>query len=124
MRLGSGSCGCGRSMPIIEEIVGRVEDVVIGRDGREMVRFHGIFVDLPNLIEAQIIQETLDDFSIKFVTNGHFTDGEKELIRKRMQSQLGDINLELIEVKQIPRNQNGKFPAVVSKVKRENSFRK
>ena len=40
---------CGRNMPVIEEIVGRVEDTVIGRDGREMVRFHGIFINLPSV---------------------------------------------------------------------------
>jgi phenylacetate-CoA ligase len=47
MRLGNNNCSCGRNMPtVIEEIVGRVEDTVIGQDGREMVRFHGIFIDL------------------------------------------------------------------------------
>jgi phenylacetate-CoA ligase len=45
--------------------VGRVEDTVIGEDGREMVRFHGIFVDLPNLVEGQIIQNTLTSFRNK-----------------------------------------------------------
>jgi len=40
-------CSCGSSMPILKEVVGRVEDVVVGPDGRQMVRFHGIFVDQP-----------------------------------------------------------------------------
>jgi len=118
MRLGKNSCSCGRSMPTVEEIAGRVEDTVIGQDGREMVRFHGIFIDLPNLIEGQIIQYTLSSFEIKIVTNGHWAQVESETIRKRMRSQLGNIELQINEVSEIPRNQNGKFQAVISHLKR------
>lgn len=121
MRLGKGACSCGRSMPIIDEIVGRVEDTVIGKDGREMVRFHGIFIDLPNLIEGQITQHAISLFEVKIVTNGRWTPQEEEIIRKRMSSQLGDINLSVVEVSEIPRNQNGKFQAVISRIKREES---
>lgn len=118
MRLGKRACSCGRNMPVIDEIVGRVEDTVIGKDGREMVRFHGIFIDLPNLIEGQIIQHTLHLFEIKIVTNGRWTSHEEEIIRKRMISQLGDIDLTILEVSEIARNQNGKFQAVISRIKR------
>lgn len=118
MRLGNNNCSCGRSMPTVEEIVGRVEDTVIGQDGREMVRFHGIFIDLPNLIEGQIIQHTLASFEIKIVTNGKWTQVESETIRKRMMSQLGNIDLQISEVSEIGRNQNGKFQAVISHLKR------
>ncbi|HEU5290574.1 MAG TPA: hypothetical protein VFU05_08040, partial [Cyclobacteriaceae bacterium] len=109
---------CGRSFPVIEEIVGRMEDTVVGKDGREMVRFHGIFIDLPNLIEAQIIQHTLDTFEIKIVTNGKWTDDEARSIKNRMVSQLGDVEVKINEVATIMRNANGKFPAVISHVKR------
>ncbi len=118
MRLGKEPCSCGRNMPVIDEIVGRTEDIVIGQDGREMVRFHGIFIDLPNLIEGQIIQHTVATFEIKVVTNGQWTKEEEYTIKKRMTSQLGTIKVEVNEVESIPRNPNGKFQAVISKVKR------
>lgn len=118
MRLGDKPCSCGRAMPVIKEIVGRIEDTVVGKDGREMVRFHGIFINLPNLIEAQIIQHTIDQFEIKVVTNGKWTADEPNTITKRMISQLGDIQLTIREVDTIARNPSGKFPAVISHVKR------
>lgn len=118
MRLGDKACSCGRAMPVIKEIIGRVEDTVVGKDGREMVRFHGIFINLPNLIEAQIIQHTLDMFEIKIVTNGKWTSDEELIIRNRMQSQLGDVGVKINEVVTIMRNPSGKFPAVISHVKR------
>lgn len=112
------TCICGRDMPVVDEIVGRVEDTVIGSDGREMVRFHGIFIQLPAIIEGQIIQHTLTDFEIKVVAARPLTDKEGTLLIGRMQSQLGNIRLEINQVSHIPRNQNGKFQAVISKIKR------
>lgn len=119
MRLGVGHCPCGREMPIIKEIIGRLEDTVIGKDGREIVRFHGIFVNLPNLVEAQVIQETLDLLRIKVVTTGKWTEAEEATIRSRVLSQLGEIIVHIEQVDSIPLSSNGKFKAVISKVIRK-----
>lgn len=112
------SCKCKRNMPIIDEIIGRVEDTVIGQDGREMVRFHGIFINISKIIEGQIIQYTLGQYEIKLVTSNQLNSEEIDLIRKRMESQLGKIELKISIVESIPRNNNGKFKAVISHVKR------
>jgi phenylacetate-CoA ligase len=105
-------------MPIVDEIVGRTEDVVIGQDGREMVRFHGIFIGIPSIIEGQIIQHTLSSFEIKLVVATSLSKEENELIVTRMKSQLGNIEVTIHEVDSIPRTANGKFKAVISNVKR------
>lgn len=112
-------CTCGREMPLVTEIVGRLEDVVVGKDGREMVRFHGIFINLPNVLKAQVVQEDYDDFVINIVGLHPLTDEEKKAIKLRMESQLGEIKLKLVEVPEIPAGPNGKFKAVISKVKRQ-----
>jgi len=114
-------CKCGRNMPIIDEIVGRIEDTVIGFDGREMMRFHGIFINITSVIEAQVIQHQLTDFEIKIVTSKNLSAEEKQLIEKRMFSQLGEINLIITIVEEIPRNANGKFKAVISNINRNTS---
>lgn len=106
---------CGRNFPVIDEIIGRVEDVVIGKDGRQMVRFHSIFTNLPNVIKAQVVQEDTDVFTINVETDG-LTGEERELIKKRMESQLGKIHLTIDETNSIPLTANGKFKAVISKV--------
>jgi phenylacetate-CoA ligase len=111
-------CECGREMPVIDEIIGRVEDTVIGIDGREMVRFHGIFINMSKIIEGQIIQHTLNEFEIVLVATDKLEQRDKDELLKRMQSQLGPISLKITEINQIPRNQNGKFKAVISHVKR------
>lgn len=111
-------CPCGRQMPVIKEVVGRIEDVVTGPDGRQLVRFHGIFTNQPNIIEGQIIQETLHDFVVKLVPTATFSiDDEKDVIA-RMHQRLGeDVHITIEKVTSIPRSASGKFVAVISKVK-------
>ncbi|MCZ2222890.1 MAG: hypothetical protein LC122_04590 [Chitinophagales bacterium] len=120
MIMSNKKCSCGREMPVIEEIIGRVEDVVIGNDGREMVRFHGIFVNLATVSQAQVIQEKLGELLIKIVPVGvKVSEEEKQIMRNRVVSQLGDIKIYFEEMKEIPLTANGKFKAVISKVKRK-----
>jgi phenylacetate-CoA ligase len=108
------SCNCGRNMFVVDEIIGRFEDVVIGSDGREMVRFHGIFINIKPIVASQVIQHTLKNFEIKLVVSEPLTDDDFKLIKTRMESQLGEINLNINLVNSIPRGSNGKFKAVVS----------
>jgi phenylacetate-CoA ligase len=105
-------------MPILDELVGRLEDTVVGPDGRETVRFHGIFVGLPHVIEGQVIQETLTRFRLRLVVEQDFNDRDRHVIYKRFQERLGAIELEIELVNQIERTERGKFRAVISKVKR------
>ncbi len=107
---------CGRNMMVIEDIEGRIEDTITGPDGRQMVRFHGVFIDLKSVIEAQLIQHTLYDYEIKVSTTGNLSDDDKSIMIKRMQSQLGKVTVIFTEVNHIPRGANGKFKAVVSRI--------
>jgi phenylacetate-CoA ligase len=108
-------CLCGRPMPIIEEVVGRIEDLVIGPDGRQMVRFHGIFVDQPHVREGQIIQEALDRIRAKVVPTAGFGEADVQNIVARIQQRLGPEVAVIVEpVRDIPRTPAGKFQAVIS----------
>ena len=113
------TCQCGRNMPVIDEIIGRTEDIIVGKDGREMVRFHGLYIDLPNIVEGQVIQHSLSEFELKIVASRALSNEEKKKLKTRMQSQLGDITLIINEVEQIPRSKNGKFKSVISYVRKQ-----
>lgn len=119
---GECNCACGRQMPVFRELVGRLEDTVIGLDGREMVRFHGIFVGLPHVREGQVIQRTFTDFLIRLAVDPQFGDSERNEIYRRFQTRLGQVNLEFEYVDQIERTLGGKFRAVISNVNRSEVF--
>lgn len=109
------SCECGRAMPVLKEVVGRIEDVVTGPDGREMVRFHGIFVDQPHIREGQIVQETLHRIRVRVVPVDGFGPGDVDDIAARVRQRLGpEVQVIIDPVKEIPRTAAGKFRAVVS----------
>lgn len=110
-------CPCGREMPVLKEVVGRIEDVVVGPDGRQMVRFHGIFAGQPHVVEGQIIQEALDQIRVKVVTTDGFRLSDETDIITRVQQRLGkSVQVSVEKVELIPRSKSGKFKAVVSKL--------
>ncbi|MBP6822089.1 MAG: phenylacetate--CoA ligase family protein [Acidobacteria bacterium] len=109
------ACWCGRAMPVIKEIVGRIEDVVTGPDGRQLVRFHGIFVNQPNVREGQIIQETLNRIRVKIVPTDEFNKADVADIIARVQQRLSaEVEVIVEPVAEIPRTKSGKFKAVIS----------
>jgi len=124
-RLSEKACGCGRTQfPVVEEIVGRLEDSVIGPDGRELVRFHGVFVNLPSVIEGQVVQEEIDLLRIRVVARSELQQSEEDLIRRRIVSErLGNVRVIIERVPRLERTERGKVVAVISKVKRADRSR-
>ncbi len=110
------ACLCGRKMPILQEVAGRMEDVITGPDGRQLVRFHGIFIDIPKIIEGQVIQEEIDFFILKIVASENLTQDDEILINKRFWERLGKVKVLIQRVEKIERSGSGKYKAVVSKV--------
>jgi phenylacetate-CoA ligase len=109
-------CTCGRQMPVVQEITGRSEDVIVGTDGRQMVRFHSVFNGLTTIKQAQVIQESLQQITIKLVADGNISRLDMDLMQQRIQSQLGDVKITFEIVDAIPLQPNGKYKAVISKL--------
>jgi phenylacetate-CoA ligase len=115
----SRACPCGRALPVIKEVVGRIEDVVVGPDGRQMVRFHGIFVDQPHVREGQIVQEATNRIRVKIVpAEGYGPADERDIVRRIQQRLTADVEVLVEVVDAIPRTAAGKFQAVVSRLDR------
>lgn len=111
-------CPCGRQMPIIKEVVGRIEDIIVGPDSREMVRFHGVFTNQPNILEGQIIQESLEEIQVKVVTLDGFGKPDIDDIISRVKTRIGEnVNVTVVPVKEISRTKAGKFQAVISRIR-------
>jgi len=108
-------CPCGRQMPVIKEVIGRMEDVIVGPDGRQMVRFHGVFVDQPHVREGQIVQESIHSICVRVVPTNEFDEADVKEIIHRVQQRLGNnINVRVESVSEIARTKAGKFKAVIS----------
>lgn len=107
------------AMPILGEVVGRLEDVVEAPDGRRTVRFHGIFTEVAGVREAQVIQEARDRLRIRVVPSPQFSDQTVAEIVRRVQARLTTaMRVDVEPVDAIPRTAAGKFKAVVNAMSR------
>lgn len=107
-------CPCGREMPVLKEVIGRIEDTIYGPDGRRMVRFHGIFVQQPHVQEGQIVQESLHHLRVRIVPKPGFgPDDELDIIRRIHQRLTDKVKVTVECVDHIERTPAGKFRAVV-----------
>ncbi len=109
-------CACGRTLPLLGVIEGRIDDVVYTRDGRHVGRLDPVFKgDLP-VKEVQLIQESYDHIRVVYVAAPGFGPAATESITERLQQRLGSVRVEFEAVEAIPLGANGKFRAVISKV--------
>jgi phenylacetate-CoA ligase len=117
-------CPCGRNtLPVLSNLIGRIEDTVVTPDGKETVRFHGLFIDLAGISEGQLIQEDYERFRVNIVPTNRYAQSDGEAICSRLKTRLGPaINVSVSTVSSIPREANGKYRAVVSRVKRSTQF--
>jgi phenylacetate-CoA ligase len=111
-------CDCGRRLPIVNAIEGRNNDLLITQDGRRVFWLNPIFYGLP-VREAQIIQERLDRVRVRYVPTQDFTPEGGRSITRRLRERVGNVNVILERVDEVPRGANGKFRAVICKVPAE-----
>lgn len=111
----SATCSCGRTLPILQHLQGRSDDVLITPDGRRVGRLDPVFkADLP-VREAQIIQERRDRVRVKVVPARDFNHADERDIVNRIRQRLGEqVDIIIETTDHIPRTAAGKFKAVVS----------
>jgi phenylacetate-CoA ligase len=109
-------CGCGRALPKLERIEGRLDDVVITPDGRRIGRLDPVFKADLLIREAQIIQESTARIRVLLVTAPGYRPEDSNLIARRLKDRVGDMDILFECVDSIPRSSNGKFRGVVSKI--------
>jgi phenylacetate-CoA ligase len=110
-------CPCGRPGDVFIDVDGRLDDYVQTPDGRLIGRLDHVFKEQLDVAEAQIIQETKEAIEVLIVPRSDFSDVSERQLVKEIRSRLGDeIGVSIRPVKSIPREPNGKFRAVKSRV--------
>jgi phenylacetate-coenzyme A ligase PaaK-like adenylate-forming protein len=113
------TCPCGRTLPILAAIEGRVDDVLYTADGRRIGRLDPVFKsDLP-VLEAQIVQESFQRIVLKYIPAEGFTSRHADSIAERIRERMGPVTVDFEKVDQIPRGRGGKFRAVVCRIPEE-----
>lgn len=110
----------GSEMLKIDEVFGRVEDAIITKDGRKIISLYRLFLDIPHLKLAQIIQYSFVKFEINIVVEEEFGQIQEDSIKDRFYERIGnDINLKINKVPNIFKTTSGKYRLTISKLKNE-----
>jgi phenylacetate-CoA ligase len=109
-------CACGRNLPVLGPIEGRSNDMLIAPDGRRVYWLNPVFYGLP-MHEAQIVQERVEQVRVRFVPAAGFTDESARTVTERLRARMGEVEVVLETVAAIPRGPNGKFQAIVCRVR-------
>ena len=107
------ACACARTLPVLQSIEGRADDVLFTIDGRPIGRLDPIFkAELP-VHEAQIIQEARNRVRVRYVPAPGFSAAAMASMVERLRDRLGPVEIVGEAVDAIPRTASGKFRAVV-----------
>jgi phenylacetate-CoA ligase len=112
-------CPCGRTLPLMQDIIGRTADLVTAPSGELVVPefFWNPWREIPGLLQAQLIQETPHDLHLRLVVSDQF-DREVSLghLEKLYRDRMGDVRITYEFVDRIEREASGKYRMVKSLV--------
>lgn len=114
--LSEGNCSCGSSLPVLASIEGRIDDVLITKDGRRIGRLDPVFKGTTGIIQAQIVQEDYHKFCVLVVPSKDYKEQDGRDIRQRLLERIGTGEIEIQLVDRIAKTPRGKFRAVVCKI--------
>lgn len=106
------SCRCGRGLPLMDKVVGRVADFLVRVDGSRVAGvslIENTLTKLPGLEQMQVIQDEIAKFRIRLVTCDGYQRDIGEALISYFQSIFGRVDVALEFVHEIPREPNGKY---------------
>jgi phenylacetate-CoA ligase len=106
-------CDCGRNLPLLNQVEGRMDDSLYTKDGRLIGRLDPVFKSNLSIQEAQIIQEKIDQLRIRYVLAAGCTSEVETVLAKRIKARMGEVDIIFESLNEIPRTANGKFRPVI-----------
>ena len=105
-------CACGRGLPVLNHVIGRVRGMLTLADGARIRPDFGgpYFREIADIQQNQIIQKSRDTLEVRLVVPGGLNERETDNLRQLILAQLGHpFELEFSYHEEIPRSTGGKF---------------
>jgi phenylacetate-CoA ligase len=114
------ACPCGRGLPRIERVIGRLQSVVLGTNGRYVpgTYFAHFFKEYEHAVARyQVVQEERARLVVNLVRRSRFTPHTEAQLRRALADTLGhDMRIEFRYVDAVPLGRTGKAQAVVCRI--------
>ena len=108
------SCSCGRTLPLLKSIDGRINDVVLTVDGRRIMQLCTVFKSELPIRKAQIIQTEIGQFKFNIIPATGYNEQTEEYLRKALLDRVGQAEAVFELVEDIPLGPNRKFRDIIS----------
>ena len=113
-------CSCGRGLPLLESVTGRVADFLIKKDGVKVAGISLIentLTKIPGIDQMQIIQESLENIRINVVPGPLFTDESSKGLIGYFKDLFGKpVNIQIRIVEAIKPEKSGKYRFSICKL--------
>lgn len=113
-------CPCGRGLPLLESVAGRVADFLVKKDGSKVAGVSLIENTLtlfPGLDQMQIIQNNYEEFQLNIVAGAPFNDEVSAKLKSYFEKVFGDtIIVDISIVEDILPEKSGKYRFSICKV--------
>ncbi|MCW8807683.1 MAG: phenylacetate--CoA ligase family protein [Rhodanobacter sp.] len=113
------TCACGRGLPLLQRVDGRVLDAIRTPAGHVLPGefFPHMLKDVPGVVRFQAVQRQLDQLDLALVRGAGFDDASLAYIRREVAKVVGDsLELRCHFVEDIPLTPSGKLRVTVSEL--------
>jgi phenylacetate-coenzyme A ligase PaaK-like adenylate-forming protein len=112
------SCLCGRTLPTVHSLIGRVDDYIYSKDGKRYSGFSFAFFDRPGLRKARLVQIDSENVEIETISDRDFTTSIQQDLIQTLETKVNhQIKFRIKPVQDIRQDIPGKFKFVVSHIK-------
>ncbi|HPI74374.1 MAG TPA: hypothetical protein PLZ01_13255, partial [bacterium] len=113
---GDERCGCGRTLPLIRSVIGRIDDCIYTENGARYSGMHFAFFGRRGIQKARLIQENLNSVQVELVTTPEFDQQEAEQLREALLVKVNrQLSFTFVYRDDIRQETPGKFKFVVSR---------
>jgi phenylacetate-CoA ligase len=112
-------CPCGRGLPVLRRIVGRMRNMLVTASGDRLHPYFGAaeILDVAPILQQQFVQKEYDLIEARFVTATPLDAGQESRLRQLILSGLpAGMRLQFAYCDQIPRGAGGKYDDFICEV--------
>jgi len=106
-------CPCGRGLPLLDRLTGRVADFLVAESGSRVAGISLIentLTRLPGIRQMQLVQDRRDRVQANLVPGTGYDSVVKEELVSSLRSYLGQsCDVDIVEVDKIPQDKSGKY---------------
>jgi len=113
------ACNCGRGLPVLKRIIGRVRNMLVTATGERYWPALGLraLMDVAPILQYQLVQKDFERVVAKLVTTSKLAPAQEEEVRRAILARLPNgLQLSFEYCDGIPRSAGGKYEDFVSEV--------